>query len=704
MRHITRKRVIVSSLLVAGLLFTTGCSGGGDGGGVTTLPEEDAYKSSYVVASGNTNENILLYMQEMGSLFENMEALDILLYDDEEGFVKKINDYETASAAYFSDDANETKRAAYLEASDVLDAKQIALVRQISQLVIDGYNTTQLSQSFSAAEAAALQRNILSVEQRSIFDKGKNILQWLGLAKEITDTTRSTHDDIIAKYASRPDGRDVLVKTLKSYGKTLADDATQTEILEACENLSYQNKTMFNKDIEADSWESGIADDELQALPEKKVDAYRGVTTKVVEHGIDTYKDTVNPLNSFKPDIVSKTEDVIEMVGNAKDLFKNKKIKVIQTSEETKTQPIEVPSTTLTVEDAKKRFHDIATGDGLQNLSHDQIDDTCDIMMSELAKNDGDGNDAILTTPKNILIQETQVEEAIDGTLTADLAVLTSATTSEFSVETILEPSSYTLDANGSLPSDMALASFEDVIPDNLSAEPLTVVKLDDTSSNIASDAASICTKTAETTTSVTYDCTIEVQNIFKVATATLDIFDGDVLMGLTDKTLDGNTSTQTLTWNGIEVIGSNSAVLKLTRSDDIAYKEYIYLNGVEEEEPVNYVNGTYYGDFTDESGNEEDCLQSGGLIITINGSQVVVDVYSINTGYFVELPSEYKPEDYHLFTETGLNTDTVNITSGSLSLLNWEGVISGNTITGTYQDKDLTDNCHGYFSAIKQP
>ena len=688
MKTLTLNKKSLVSLALATLLV--GC-GGGDGGSTTTPSNIQTAKEYFITASSSKAENTLLYTQEVSKFVDNIKLMHNSL-SGMNGVEYNLKSYEAAMNAFY--DANLSKLNQddpivqnYLSASENLNNAYKNFILYASKAAINEYNLDQFT-----ATNTTFQRDVRK-PRFLIIGTALVVTGFAAFASTVVHLVSSHHRKVFTAAVENESGLKDAIEILQEHNIKIKDDATPEEVLETFDSLSYNQKVVLGPDLTSKrtlSEENVSAKENTQF--EKNDKETVDVMKKVVSKGTKFYLDTVVPSNNPAP--VQLYKDSVDILGNVKTIYKNtksKKIKVITASKTTEVSNITKTDTSL--DEAKKKLNTLNNQNGFSKLTDEEIGDALNVLVQDQAKKDGDNNDDQLTSVKSFTVQEPILKEAKkDGEdiLNADLAIPDTQKDESAQMIIVSDPENLALDEKGDLPESLIIDTVEDITPSSLENNSINIVNLDEESVKLNTKIVS------ENNTSITYLVTAEVKDIYRDATIYLEASDGSVIMGASGKELKvTSTHTQTVTWN-IDVL--QSAVMKLTRSDDPTYSDYISLTRkpIEPETPEeSTIAGTYTGTYTAITESDE-CLPVGYT------EKVVVD---IDTNGHVSVEVELYGKTYH---DTGITlNDNIIYGNGSQTGLEWKGNIENvdndpdyDQIKGSYYD--AVDSCSGSFIVRK--
>lgn len=684
MKPINIKKALIASVISAILLG--GCSGG-ESESKSDSPLVNQEINYLSELSSDKAQNTLSYTKQLSSLVDDLEALekDFLLSD---GILTKVENYQTAytnlymsNMTSFSTQEKEALRSAYVESRDALEAMESELILAINRVALDEVNLDIYKSENTLVAMSTIEPSFVVAATLTV--------SAIAGTKSLLSSISKKYPSIIEGATGSEAGRKFVIETFRNNGLEISDNSTAAEILEQYNSIStwsFLKKRAIANAIEDDindaimnatgKYKADITDD----LVKSKAEFVTGMKEGVSDVASRYYGTIADPLGNVP--VVSTIKGAVDLVGDIKSIVSDdtKKLKTLAVSKSTIQE--DIVTTTTTLKSAKSSINTLNNKDGLDKVDLNQAQNAYNSILQEKAKNDGDGDNALLTSPARVLAASNSLLS--DGvSAESNLTLLTSDMNETFDIVAVVDPKEYELNTTNTLPNDLVLEIFEDVVPETLETTPLKIVSVSNETTALSAE------KISEDSDAIKYRVSAVVGDIYKNANISLEIFDGSALMGTTQKQILSNTSThtQTLTWDVELFVGSN-VVLKLSRSDDLSYSEYITLSG--SVAPLQEsIAGNYIGTFTTTTDDPDNCLPLGTqdtLWIDIGANNVVFAKITLGG---------------EIYSDTGIsvNSNTI-VDNGARDNLAWSGNILGNKIEGTFTD--LEDGCNGSFSVNK--
>ena len=588
------KTLLRSLFFILALIFLTACGGGGgDSSSPTTVtaPLVSEQTQYFLEKSTSKDENTLLYSKQISLFVDDVSLLQTLILDNQNGLEELTNSYETAISMLYdplytnlSDEDKLVVKNYYKLISSKLEENQELLIIQLNKLLIDEVNINTFAVNSPSASSSSSLRVAPLLPQK---------IPSLGFFKLITNIGVATHRLITgARAKNDPLIREALstqnsvegTKTLFSklnipYGA----DADGEALYNIYKNLNASNQrdvdnSLTNMSIEV--WEDSAAHGgkyaDVDLFDAKKrsndsiVPLFKRTVTDVGNIVVDTYG-----LQTPNLKVINDYKDALTVYKNIKTLTTpTKPYKVIVASKK-KTSTV-VTQATTSYSDAKKTINTLNNIDGYKNTKLLDLENATLSYTNEQAKNDNDGDNSNLSASSSVatmsVIPTVTSTSDTQSQLSIDLKIPSDFDDENLSIDIVSVDENQSL-KDGNLPEDIVINTFDDIKQSDFTIAPLVIVDI--TNNETLLSKAII----AEDDDSVTYRVTANLTTIYKLGSSYLDIDDGSALMGNTEQAIT-NTSThiQTFTWD-VDVIGS-FAMMKLTRTDDESFSEYIQLDG----------------------------------------------------------------------------------------------------------------------------
>jgi len=692
MKNVMFKQKVIASILSIAILGGCGSSESDGSDGSSSYPQVQEV-NNFLVLSSDKAQNTLNYTRQLSKFVDDLEVFKTSFLSNNsylntlEVYQKAYTAFYSANFATLSTEEKESLKTAYITARTNLEDIEKELILKINQLVIDEVNLDL----FSDDKIINKNANLSAVKPQFIFTAIAATISITAGAKALVDCMSSTYPPIVEGALKTEKGRKFVIETFTKNNVTVSANATASEIMEKYNSLgtlSYYTKKAIGEaiddDIAKDIYDLGtkytptITDDLLKS----KNAFVDGAKKSITNISKKLYPTTIGDVLGNLP-VLSTIKGAVDLVGDIKYIANGEKkiIKTISSSTATTTETI--TKTETTVNKAKSTINTLSNKNGLDKVNLRAVVDSYNAIVQNKAKNDGDSDDTKLTSSKKVITQSNQLVKNA-SILESNLTIPTSDMNESFNIISIVDPKQYELNASGSLPNDLVLDKFENVTPNSLETSPLIIVSLAEDSAILSAE------KLSEDVNSIKYRVTAVIKDIYKNTNIYLEIFDGSAVMSSSSKQVLNNTTThiQTVTWD-IDVLANRSTVMKLTRSDDISYSDYISLSGKTTTPPINTIVGNYTGTYTITTDDPANCFPKGTvdtLLVSIDANNVVTA--QITLGGTV-------------YTDRGISVNSnIIVDDGAGDDLAWSGNILGDIISGTFQD--LEDGCNGNFSVTK--